>query len=300
MEARITIATAPCSWGVWYADGRPSGTPWNVFLDQAAAAAYRALELGPDGYLPQEETVLREELRRRNLELCAGTACYQFDHYHSFEEFRPKVENLCRRIKAFNVRYLVTMDESDVGDFSEKKKDFSKETWKNYFAMFRKLGIYTKNEFGIETVFHPHIKTLIETEEEILRLMEESELRLCFDTGHHAYVNGGAEKPDRSAIDFINGHSESIAYLHFKNVDGTVRKRVIAENLTSDAAFDIDVMCDLRDGIIDYTELKQTLDNIGFSGIAVIEMDMPRASTEKAFAAAKRNLAYLREIRMIP
>ena len=24
---QITIATAPCSWGVWYADGTPSGTP---------------------------------------------------------------------------------------------------------------------------------------------------------------------------------------------------------------------------------------------------------------------------------
>ena len=44
---KITIATAPCSWGVWYPDGTPSGTPWHTFLDQAASAGYQALELGP-------------------------------------------------------------------------------------------------------------------------------------------------------------------------------------------------------------------------------------------------------------
>jgi inosose dehydratase len=58
-------------------------------------------------------------------------------------------------------------------------------------------------------------------------------------------------------------------------------------------------MCDLQDGIIDYAELKKTLDCVGFSGIGVIEMDMPRASTAQAFAAAKRNLNYLREIHLI-
>ena len=34
----VTIATAPCSWGVWYQDGKPSGTPYETFLSQAAEA----------------------------------------------------------------------------------------------------------------------------------------------------------------------------------------------------------------------------------------------------------------------
>lgn len=54
--SKVTIATAPCFWGVWYADGTPSGTPWNVFLDQAAAAGYKALELGPTATCPPTRT----------------------------------------------------------------------------------------------------------------------------------------------------------------------------------------------------------------------------------------------------
>ena len=54
MSLQVTIGTAPCSWGVWWPDGTPSGTPYNVFLDQAAEAGYKALELGPVGYLPTD------------------------------------------------------------------------------------------------------------------------------------------------------------------------------------------------------------------------------------------------------
>lgn len=299
MTADITIATAPCSWGVWYADGRPSGTPWELFLDQAAAAGYSALELGPDGYLPVDEGRLKDELARRNLRICAGTACFPFDTCQSFDDFRPAAEILCRRIQTLGAKYLVTMDESDVGRFSEKKARYSPERRQKHLELFRLLGVFTREAFGIETVFHPHIRSLIETEAEIEALMEYCGLNLCFDTGHHAYVNGGTARPDQSAIRFIKAHGGRISYLHFKNVDGKIRKKVMDENLDSDTAFDLDVMGDLDQGIIDFVELKQALDSIAFSGIGIIEMDKPRAAAVEAFAAAKRNLEYLREIDMI-
>ena len=110
----VKIATAPCSWGVWYADGTPSGTPAQLFLDQARQAGYKALELGPDGYLPEEREVLEQELSRRGLEAASGTACYRFDQYERFDDFRPAVEKLCARVAAVGGKYLVTMDESEV------------------------------------------------------------------------------------------------------------------------------------------------------------------------------------------
>lgn len=297
--SKVTIATAPCSWGVWYADGTPSGTPWNIFLDQAAAAGYRALELGPDGYLPTDEAVLREELTRRGLEVCSGTCCYQFDRYASFDDFRTPVEALCQRLTAFSAKYLVAMDESDVGQYSEKKRDFAPEVWNGFLEKIRRMGEFTRDTYGIEVVYHPHIKSMIETEAEIERLMDYTGLRLCFDTGHHAYVNGDGARGETSAIDFMKKHADKIAYLHFKNVDHDIFARVRRENLDSDTAFDLDVMCDLRDGIIDFGALRDAVDAIGFDGIGVIEQDLPRATTDEAFAAARRNLEYLREIHLI-
>lgn len=296
---RVKIATAPCSWGVWYADGTPSGTPAQLFLDQAQQAGYQALELGPDGYLPTDRDVLRQELSRRGLEVAAGTACYRFDQYETFEDFRPQVQALCARIADMGGNYLVTMDESDVGLYSEKKADYTPAIWNKYHTMFKELGQFTQREFGIMTVYHPHIKSLIETEEEIIRMLDATGLNLCFDTGHHAYVNGNGLKGDPSAPNFIRKFAERIKYLHFKQVDGEVYGRVMREHLDSDTAFDIDVMCDIPDGIIDFVEIKRVLEEIGFDGIGVVESDMPKASNEKAFAAAKRNLNYLREIQLI-
>lgn len=295
----VKIATAPCSWGVWYADGTPSGTPYELYLDQAAEAGYKALELGPDGYLPTDEGLLREELQKRNLEICAGTACYAFDSGDSFEAFRPRVEALCRRLQNLGAKYLVTMDESDVGLYSEKKETMSAEVWDTFFTKIRTMGEYTKNEFGIDVVYHPHIKTMVEYEDEIVRLMDATGLDLCFDTGHHAYSNGNGQQGDDSAPMFMRRYAEKIAYLHFKQMDGKVYKKVMDEHIDSDTAFDINVMCDLPDGVIDFKEINRVIEEINFNGIAVVESDMPRATTAQAFASAKRNLNYLREIHMI-
>lgn len=295
----VKIATAPCSWGVWYADGTPSKTPYELFLDQAAQTGYKALELGPDGYLPTDEGKLCEELQKRALEVCAGTACYAFDQGASFNDFRPRVEALCRRLNKLGAKYLVTMDESDVGMYSEKKKEMDAAVWSGFLTKIREMGQYTEEEFGIQTVYHPHIKTMIEYEDEIERLMNFTNLDLCFDTGHHCYANGNGQQDDPSVPAFMRKHASRIAYLHFKQVDGAVYRRVMEENLDSDTAFDINVMCDLPDGIVSFPALKPLLDEINFDGIGVIESDMPRADNAKVFASAQRNLNYLREIHII-
>ena len=100
-------------------------------------------------------------------------------------------------------------------------------------------------------------------------------------------------------MDFLLKYHERIASLHFKHVDGKIKKRVFEENLDSDQALDLDVMCDLEDGIIDFRELKTVLETINFEGIGVIEQDMPRATTEQAFTSAKRNLNFLKEINLV-
>jgi inosose dehydratase len=299
MSSNIIISTAPCSWGVWYADGSPSYTPYEVFLDQAAAAGYKELEMGPDGYLPVDDKKLHDELEKRGLNICSGTVCHAFDKFSSIEDFRDRLDNLCTRLNTFNAKYLVTMDESDVGIFGAKKATFGKEIWNRYFTMFREMGKYTVEKYGIETVYHPHIQSLIETKQEILNLIDEANLNLCLDTGHYAYINGRNIIDDKSNQEFILAYPERIKYLHFKNIDGKVFDQVHSENLDAGKAFDLDIMCDLEDGIIDYSDLKKVLDEINFNGIGVVEQDMPKASNERIFTSAKRNLEYLRTINMI-
>ncbi len=295
----VTIATAPCSWGVWYQDGKPSGTPYETFLSQAAEAGYRALELGPVGYLPTDPVLLKELMDRYGLYVCAGTACWPFERFQSFEEYKPMIDDLCTRLVRMGARDMVVMDGTGLKNLDEPKAQWSRAHWKAYNEKIGRMREYAAGEYGVRTVFHPHVGTLIEYEDEIVRLLEDTQTDLCFDTGHHAYANGDWREGARRTIDFLLKYAEKIPYLHFKNVDGRVMRRVVEEHLDEDAAFDLDVMCDLPDGIIDFRELHAALERIGFDGIGVIEQDMPRATTAQAFAAAKRNLAFLKEIGLI-
>ena len=105
----IRIATAPCSWGVFYADGGTSGVPCETFLRQAAEAGYSEIELGPEGYLPEDGALLREALERSHLTVCAGTATIPFGIL-SADACRDWVTPLAERLAALEVRDMVVMD----------------------------------------------------------------------------------------------------------------------------------------------------------------------------------------------
>ena len=70
--ARLSLGTAPDSWGVWFPrDDHQVG--WEQYLDEVAEAGYLYTELGPQGFLPQDPGQLRDELARRNLTVTGGT-----------------------------------------------------------------------------------------------------------------------------------------------------------------------------------------------------------------------------------
>lgn len=92
------------------------------------------------------------------------------------------------------------------------------------------MGKYTKNEFEINTVFHQHAGTLIETGAETIRVMDEANLDLCFDTGHYAVINGDWKSGDPSALDFMRKYASRIPYLHFKNVNELCGKELLKNN----------------------------------------------------------------------
>lgn len=67
---KLTIGSAPDSWGIWFPSD-PRQTPWWRFLDEVREAGYDDTELGPYGYLPTDLAVVRGEFGRRGLSVTA-------------------------------------------------------------------------------------------------------------------------------------------------------------------------------------------------------------------------------------
>src|SRR5262245_39758690 len=93
------IANAPCSWGVDFAD-RPENPHWSRVLDEAAAAGYSAIDLGPIGYFPTDPARLRDEFAARALVVSAGGLFDPLADPAAFPAVLEKTHRTCALLRA--------------------------------------------------------------------------------------------------------------------------------------------------------------------------------------------------------
>jgi inosose dehydratase len=289
----LHIATAPDSWGVWFPQD-PRQTPWSRFLDEVVEAGFDAIELGPYGYLPPEPGVLKRELDQRGLSLTGAFVMSDFGKDGAWDVAKDEVSRICDLLNYFGAGNLVLLSAlyTDLVTGAQiGEKELSADDWMRTIDAVHSIGTYAK-EHGIHAVFHPHADSPIEHEADIehfLASTDEDLVSLCLDLGHHAYAGG-------DAATFLAQHHRRIPYLHFKNVNPKVRAKVAAEQLPFAQAVSLGVMSTLDDGVIDFSQIREVLQDIGFEGYAIVEQDMYPTSPERPLPMARRNRSFLREI----
>jgi inosose dehydratase len=287
------VAVAPDSWGVWFADD-PRQVHWSTFLDEAAAAGFDAVELGPWGYLPTTVEVLRPELERRGLTLTGAFVMADFLRPDAWELNKDHVREVCDLLHAFGAGHLVLLS-SLYTDLSTGAvvgpRQLDDETWPRMLAALHAIGELSARE-GVRSVFHPHADSVVEYEETIEALLEHSDpasLSLCLDIGHHAYAGG-------DAVSFMRRHHDRIPYLHLKNVDPVVIGTVRSQHVPFAAAVAQGAFTTLDAGTVDLRAFRDVLDAAGYDGWAVVEQDMFPAPPDRPLPVARHNRNYLREI----
>ena len=163
-----------------------TATPWRQYLDEVAAAGYRGTELGPFGYLPKDAGLLRDELARRDLTLIGATHVHSFSDPGSGPLLMETLGDLARLLSDLGAGHLVIMDESE--DYPPGREGvLDAGGWAAMMAMIRDAQRLVEGEHGLKLSFHPHVLTAVEYEAQIDRMLEETDVDLCFDTGHHAF-----------------------------------------------------------------------------------------------------------------
>ena len=71
---------------------------------------------------------------------------------------------------------------------------------------------------------------------------------------------------------------------------------VEAENIPFADAVSMNMFCEPAYGVIDYEALRDVLQEVNYSGWAIVEQDMYPAPPDKPLPIAKRTRAYLREL----
>ena len=154
-------------------------------------------------------------------------------------------------------------------------------------AKTKRIGRMVRDDFGLILTVHRHVNSHLETEEEIESLLEATDPNYdspCLDVGQHAYGGG-------DACQFIRNR---IPYIHLKHSDGDVLAKMRQKGWPLAETVNHDIMCEPWKGIVDFNELKQVLDEVGYSGHAVVEQDMCPAPPERPFPIAQKTREYLK------
>lgn len=282
----MLIGNAPCSWGITYPTG--NGYTWQQYLDEVATAGYRGTELGPFGFLPKDAGLLKEELARRDLTLIGATHVHTLSDISTAPRLWATLRDLSALLVSLGARHLVIMDESNAYPLG-RGGVLDEEGWRGLVAMVRDAQRLVEGDFDLTLSFHPHIGTAVEKEAQIDRLLADTDIDLCFDTGHHAFW-------DQDPVAYMERVFPRIAYMHLKNVDADVRARVLAGDVSVAASYGAGVMCPLPDGAVDIEAVMRLLVSRRFAGPIVVEQDIALDATETPLQLAARNLAFMQAI----
>jgi inosose dehydratase len=299
------IAGAPGAWGV--EDPKNiKNPPYERVLSDASLAGYRGIELGPFGYLPQDDNILKEELEKYKLTIVAGTIYDDLLSEENFETVIEKTKITCDLLsklpkptqingQRYETPYLVVIDavnkiRNPFAGHPDEAVRLDKENQERLINHLRIVGEIAKS-YGIRAVVHPHAGGYIEFSDEIDFIMENlssEEIGLCLDTGHLFYSKMSPDK-------WIKKYSDRLDYVHFKDVHLETYEKVLASYTGFFEGCEKGVMCPIGDGAVGYKDIKDALTEIGYKGWITIEQERDPLLADGSLDDAKKSISFLNQ-----
>lgn len=270
----IQLAISPLTWSN---DDLPSlggAIPLETCLSEMRQAGFTGTELGAK--YPRDPEVLLPILQTHGLRVASGWCSGNLMARDVDEEWAAIAPHVAL-MRAAEVKAMVYGEVSNTvhGDISKplsSRVHLDPNDMKQYGQRLTKLADRLMSEAGIRLAFHHHMGTIVETREDILRLLENTgeSVGLTFDSGHTAF--GGA---DPTAL--LREVVSRVAHVHFKDVRPAVLKTTHEENqsfLTAvlEGAFTVP-----GDGVIDFAALVGVLKGANYNGWIVVEAEQDPA-----------------------
>ncbi|MCE0766929.1 sugar phosphate isomerase/epimerase [Pseudonocardia kujensis] len=256
------IAGAPISWGVCEVPGWGHQlTPARVLAEMADVGLV-ATEFGPDGFLPHDPAAKAATLAAHHLTAVGGftpTLLHLPDH-----DPVPGVEALLPSYAAAEAGTLVLSADTG-GTGYDTRPELDDAGWKTLLLNLDRISAVAAAA-GIETVLHPHVGTMVETGDDVRRVLEGSSIALCLDTGH--LLIGGTDPAE-----LTRQAPERMAHTHFKDVDLGLARQVQDGRRTYTEAVRQGMYRPLGTGDVDFGSIVASLRGRDYQGWYVLEQD---------------------------
>jgi inosose dehydratase len=278
----------------WTNDDMPElggDTPLETCLAEAKLAGYDGVELG--NKFPREAGALRPILARHGLNLVSGWYSGKLLERSAEAEIKA-VENHLALLAAMGCTTMVFAEVSDCVHGERKTKlsqrpRLDDKGWRRLADGLATVGRHLQKR-GVRMAYHHHMGTVIETADEIDRLMAMTgpEVGLLLDTGHLTYAGG-------DPVAAAQRHSARIAHVHCKDI----RREVLTAAKRRDSSFLDAVLAGVftvpGDGCVDYPGVFDVLASGGYRGWLVVEAEQDPAKAHP-LTYARMGHAYLRPL----
>lgn len=285
------IAGAPITWGV---DGTPG---WGHLMDadrvlgEMQEVGLKATELGPDGYLPEDPAELADKLDRYHLDLVGGFVPVVLHLPERVEESLDYFSRASKTLAGTGSEIVVLAAGSGLVGY-DQSIDMTEDEWTVFLTNMQKVVDIAGGE-GLTTAFHQHWGMAIEQPKHVHRLIEDSDVDFCLDTGH--LFLGGADPTE-----IARAAAGRVSHVHLKDVDGVMAEQVRAHTLPFRQANIDGIFVPLGDGAVDFQSFIKTLEDAGYDGWYVLEQDCvlneDPAPGEGPIRDAKKSIDYLKSL----
>lgn len=286
----VKIAAAPISWGVCEVpDWGHQMSPERV-LSEMQELGFDATEFGPEGFLPDEPAARAETLERHSMQAVGGfypAVIHDPDH-----DPLPGIERELEAYTAAGADTLVLAAATGVDGYDAERPELDDAGWEIVYRNIDRILAAAKAR-GVTVSLHSHVGTMIETQAEVDRILNGTDVDFCFDTGH--MFIGGVDP-----VEFVQKHTGRISHAHLKDVAlDRARSVQSGEQAYYDAVVD-GMYQPLGQGDIDIDSVVGTLIRAGFDGWFTLEQDTVVADEPAPGAGpieqARTSLSYLKKI----
>ena len=286
----VKLGIAPIAWSNDDMPELGGETSLDQCLSEASEAGFIGIESG--GKFPKTSKELLPKLEKYKLNLCSGWYGANLRD-NSVEEEKKLISNQLKLFKDCKSPCMVFAEVSGSiqGDPNRKlstRPQMKLDEAKKFYYKISEMGKYLEDQ-EMPLAYHHHMGTVIETEEDTIRLLENTHdsVKLTLDTGHMLFAKGNSLK-------ILNDFHTRLIHMHCKDIRKDVLENALKNDLSFRGAFLDGAFTVPGDGCIDYKPLFDVLKKNNYNGWLVVEAEQD-PSKANPLEYAKIGYKYLNE-----
>jgi inosose dehydratase len=265
------LAIAPIGWSNDDLPELGGHITFEQCISEMALAGYHGCEVG--NKFPRDITLLTKALNQHDLKVASAWYSLYFTEEGREQETIAGFITHMNFLKAMGASVIVVCEcghsvQGKSVPLFENKPVFTDKQWQFLLIGLELIGKLARDN-GMTLVYHYHMGTGIQQQEDINQLMEKTnpnKMSLLLDTGHLTYAGG-------DILTLIKNHGDRIKHVHLKDIRKDVLGLVKENHMNFLDSVKAGVFTVPGDGSIDFRPIFQALKEIQYTGWWVVEAE---------------------------